>query len=128
TRAREVEVPDLRGRALPDANRLLTDAGLVLRIEARRADATVPLDHVLEQDPAPGTVLRPERAVRVRVSDGQRDPVVPAVVGQAERTAEIILAQENVEIAGRAEIRTTSYPAGTIVGQDPPAKERAAAV
>jgi hypothetical protein len=99
TRAREVQVPDLRGRAIADANRLLTEAGLVLRIDARRADARAPLDHVLEQDPAPGTVLRPERAVRVRVSDGQRDPILPAVVGQAERTAEIILAQENVEIA-----------------------------
>jgi serine/threonine-protein kinase len=128
TRAREVAVPDLRGQPLAEANRALTDAGLVLRIEARRSDAKVPLDHVLEQDPAPGTVLRPQRAVRVRVSDGQRDPVVPVVVGQAERTAEIILAQENVEIAGRAEVRTTSYPAGTVVGQDPPAKERARAV
>jgi serine/threonine-protein kinase len=128
TRAREVQVPDLRGRAIADANRLLTEAGLVLRIDARRADARAPLDHVLEQDPAPGTVLRPERAVRVRVSDGQRDPILPAVVGQAERTAEIILAQENVEIARRAEIRTTSYPAGTIVGQDPAPKERAGAV
>jgi beta-lactam-binding protein with PASTA domain len=128
TRAREVAVPELRGRPLADVNRTLADAGLVLRIEARRPDAKVPIDHVLEQDPAPGTVLRPQRAVRVRVSDGQRDPVVPAVVGQAERTAEIILAQENVEIAGRAEIRTTSYPAGTIVGQNPPPKDRAPAV
>ncbi len=128
TIAREVQVPDLRGRSLPDANRTLTDAGLVLRIEARRSDARVPIDHVLAQDPEPGTVLRPQRAVRVRVSDGQRDPVVPPVVGQAERTAEITLAQENVEIAGRAEIRTTSYPAGTVVSQDPPAKDRAFAV
>jgi serine/threonine-protein kinase len=66
--------------------------------------------------------------VRVRVSDGQRDPIVPAVVGQAERTAEIILAQDNVEIAGRAEIRTTSYPPGTIVSQDPAARDRASSV
>jgi beta-lactam-binding protein with PASTA domain len=128
TRAREVQVPDLRGRSVADANRALSDAGLVLRIEARRSDAKVPVDHVLAQEPEPGTVLRPQRAVRVRVSDGQRDPVIPQVVGQAERTAEITLAQENVEIAGRAEIRTTSYPAGTIVSQDPPAKDRAPAV
>lgn len=128
TRAREVQVPELRGRSVADANRALNDAGLVLRIEARRSDAKVPVDHVLAQDPEPGTVLRPQRAVRVRVSDGQRDPVIPQVVGQAERTAEITLAQENVEIAGRAEIRTTSYPAGTIVSQDPPAKDRAPAV
>ena len=128
TRAREVRVPDLRGQSLTAANRALTDTGLVLKIDVRRPDPQVPMDHVLAQDPEPGTVLRRQRAVRVRVSDGQRDPVVPAVVGQAERTAEIVLAQDKVEIAGRAEIRTTSYPAGTIVGQDPIAKQRAPAV
>jgi serine/threonine-protein kinase len=107
---------------------VLTASGLVLRIDTRRSDPTVPADHIVGQDPEPGAVLRPERAVRVRVSDGQRDPIVPAVVGQAERTAEIILAQDNVEIASRAEIRTTSYQPGTIVGQDPGAKDRASAV
>ena len=128
TRAREVRVPDLRGVSLADANRLLIETSLVLRIDSRRSDATVPVDHIVAQDPEPGTVLRPQRPVRVRVSDGQRDPIVPAVVGQAERTAEIILAQDNVEITGRAEIRTTSYPSGTIVGQDPGAKDRASSI
>jgi serine/threonine-protein kinase len=128
TRAREVRVPDVRGQSLAEANRVLTETGLVLRIEARRSDPTMPADHIVAQEPEPGAVLRPQRPVRVRVSDGQRDPIVPAVVGQAERTAEIILAQDNVEIAGRAEIRTTSYPAGTIVGQDPGAKDRASSI
>jgi serine/threonine-protein kinase len=128
TRAREVRVPDVRGQSLADANRLLTETGLVLRIDARRSDAAVPADHIVSQEPEPGAVLRPQRPVRVRVSDGQRAPVVPAVVGQAERTAEIVLAQENVEIGGRAEIRTTRYAPGTVVGQDPAAKDRASAV
>jgi serine/threonine-protein kinase len=128
TRAREVRVPDLRGQSLADANRLLAETGLVLRIDTRRSDAGVPADHILSQDPDPGVVVRPQRAVRGRVSDGPRAPVVPAVVGQAERTAEIILAQDNVEIGGRAEIRTTRYPAGTVVGQDPAAKDRASSI
>ncbi len=128
TRAREVQVPDVRSQSLADANRILGERGLVLRIDSRRSDAKVPADHVIAQDPEPGAVLRPQRAVRVRVSDGQRDPVVPAVVGQAERTAEIVLAQENVEISSRAEIRTTSHPPGTIVGQDPGPKDRASSV
>jgi beta-lactam-binding protein with PASTA domain len=73
-------------------------------------------------------VLRRQRAVRVRVSDGQRDPVVPAVVGQAERTAEIILAQAQIEIGDRAEIHAAGYPDGTVVAQDPGEKQRAAKV
>jgi len=127
-RAREVKVPDIRGQALDEAKSALGNVGLALRIDQRRADPKVALDHVLSQEPEPGTVLRRQRAVRVRVSDGQRDPVVPVVVGQAERTAEIVLGQDQVGIAGRDEIYSATYPTGTVVAQDPPAKNRAANV
>ena len=127
-RAREVKVPDIRGQALDEAKSALSNVGLALRIDQRRADPKVALDHVLSQEPEPGTVLRRQRAVRVRVSDGQRDPVVPVVVGQAERTAEIVLGQDQVGIAGRDEIYSATYPTGTVVAQDPPAKNRAANV
>jgi serine/threonine-protein kinase len=127
-RAREVEVPDIRGQSVAQANANLAAVGLVLRVDLRRPDTNVPADHVLVQEPEPGTVLRRQRAVRVRVSDGQQDPVVPQVVGQAERSAEIALAQDQVGIASRAEIRSTSYPAGTVIAQNPDPSQRAAEV
>lgn len=126
-RAREVKVPDVRGKSVTDATALLADAGLVLKIE-RRADPQVPADHVLAQEPAPGAVLRRQRAVRLRVSDGKRDPTVPSVVGSPERTAEIVLSQEKIEIAGRAEIHQAGLAAGTVIAQDPPAKGQATKV
>ena len=125
TRAREVEVPDLKGQSIAEANRMLTAVGLVLKVDAKRPDPSVPADHVLAQEPEPGTVLRRQRAIRVRVSEGQRAPAVPGVVGQAERTAELVLSQDNVGIATRAEIRSTSYPAGTVIAQDPDSSHRA---
>jgi serine/threonine-protein kinase len=97
----------------------------VLRVDGRRVDASVPADHVLSQEPEPGAILRRQRAVRVRVSEGQRDPVIPAVVGQAERSAEILLAQERVGIGSRAGIRSLNYPAGAVVAQDPAPQARA---
>ena len=127
TRAREVKVPDVRGtiddrrHGHPGAGRPRPDASI-----CAGADPKVAADHVLSQDPAPGTVLRRQRAVRVRVSDGQRDPVVPSVVGLAERTAEIVLAQEQRRDRQRApNSQTASYPAGTVIAQDPPASRRA---
>jgi beta-lactam-binding protein with PASTA domain len=111
-----------------EANESLAAVGLVMRVDLRRPDPSMPADHVLAQEPEPGTVIRRQRAVRVRVSDGQRDPIVPEVVGQAERSAEIVLAQDQVAIGRRAEIRSTSYPAGTVIAQDPDPKNRAAQV
>ena len=128
TRAREVAVPDVRGRSMADATAMLTGAGLILTVDQRRADPKVAADHVLSQDPAAGTILRRQRAVRVRVSDGQRDPEVPSVVGLAERTAEIVLTQASVAIGVRTEVQSGTYPAGTVIAQDPPGAGRAGSV
>jgi serine/threonine-protein kinase len=128
TRAREVAVPEVRGRSMQDATAMLADAGLVLTVDQRRADPKIAIDHILSQDPGPGTVLRRQRAVRVRVSDGQRDPELPSVVGLAERTAEIVLTQASVAIGVRAEVQSGTYPAGTVIAQDPPGAGRASSV
>ncbi len=122
-KAREVKVPDVSGRSVADAKRALTAVGLVLKVEMHRADAKIPADHVISQDPSAGSVLRRDRAIRVRVSDGQQDPVLPSVVGQLERSADIALAQDAVQVGVRAEIRTAAYPAGTVVAQDPRREE-----
>jgi len=129
TRAREVTVPDLRGKSMSEANAALTRDGLVLKVDpTRMPDAKVPADHILSQDPNPGTVLRRQRAVRVRVSDGVREALVPSVTGQPERTAELTLEGAHVPILARDEIRSSSYPPGSVVAQDPPAGSRAAGV
>jgi len=129
TRAREVLVPDLHGKSAADASAILSQIGLGIRIdETRRGDAKVPAGHILSQEPEPGTVFRRQRSVRVRLSDGQRDPIVPNVVGAPERTAEAALAADRVTIGGRAEVRTADYGPGIIVAQSPPASQRAATV
>jgi beta-lactam-binding protein with PASTA domain len=120
-RAREVAVPDLRGRSVADASAALSEAGIGLRVdEARRLDPKVPAGHIVAQDPEPGTLIRPRRSVRVWVSAGARPTIVPAVVGESDRAAQIRLQQDGFEIAGIAEIRTAEFPAGTVVAQSPP--------
>jgi eukaryotic-like serine/threonine-protein kinase len=129
TRAREVRVPDVRGKSLSDATAALAAVGLAAAVDpVRRADAKVPADHVLTQEPDPGNTLRRQRPVLIRVSDGQRDPVVPAVIGQADQAATAILAQSGIAVAARIDVRNADSPIGAVVAQDPPAKGRAQAV
>jgi serine/threonine-protein kinase len=127
-RAREVRVPDIHGLSVADATAALANVGLVLKVDARRSDSKVPADHIVSQDPAANTVLRRDRSVGVRVSEGQRDPVVPDLVGQPERTADIVLAQDQIQVASRAEIGTARYPAGVVVAQDPVPQGRSARI
>jgi len=125
-RAREVQVPDLQGLDVAAATDRLTDLGLLIRIDPlRRPDDFVPVDHVLWQDPEPGSILRQRRPVRVRVSEGQVDPTIPAVVGQPELAASLALQREGVELSVRSEIRSLTYPAGTVIAQDPSPNKRA---
>lgn len=128
-RSREVPVPDLRGRSLNEASTLLTDAGLLLRVEERRRlDPKVPAGHVIAQDPVPGVNLRTSRGVRVYVSAGPHATEMPEVVGQSERAARLLLDQNQIQVARVAEVRSALYPLDAVIAQDPPAGAASPAV
>lgn len=123
SRAREVKVPNLAGSSTAQAKALLASAGLDFVTEpTRRPDLTVAADHVLAQDPAPGTVIRRGRSVRVRISDGARLPALPDLIGLSEREAGSKLGQDQIQVAATAEIRRGELATDSIVAQDPPAR------
>ena len=125
-RAREVEVPALAGLTVNQATDTLAVLGLGLRVDDnRRADPKVPVGHVMQQDPGAGTRARRQRTIRVWVSSGPRVTVVPALIGQSERTAQMRLAQDGVQIGTLSEIKSADYPADAVVSQNPPPASRA---
>ena len=128
-RSREVEVPPLVGLTVNQATDTLAALGLGLRVDDnRRVDAKVPLGHVMQQDPGAGMRARRQRTIRVWVSSGPRVTKVPALVGQSERTAQMRLSQDGVQIGTLSEIRSADYPAETVVSQNPPPASSAAEV
>jgi len=119
-KAREVEVPDLRGRTLNAASAQLEDLGLLLKVdEARRSDAKVPPGRIAVQEPAPQAAVRRGRSIRVWVSAGARVAKMPSLVGDTERTAQLRLQQEGIALAFTAEIRSNEYPPDSVVAQEP---------
>jgi eukaryotic-like serine/threonine-protein kinase len=128
-KAREVPVPPLVGQPLNVAGAILADRGLALKVdEARRADRKIGAGRVAQQDPAPGTVARRGRSVKVWVSAGNQAPAVPKLVGESERTAELRLQQDGLTLAGVSEIRSNDFPADIVVAQDPPPQAQGSAV
>jgi beta-lactam-binding protein with PASTA domain len=120
-RTRDVGVPALTGRSVNDATALLAEAGLNLRVEeGLRADPKVPAGQILAQDPQAGASTRRERSVKVWVSSGPRATIVPALLGESERTAQLRLQQDGLELAGVSEIRTGEYPPDAVIAQTPP--------
>ena len=122
--ARDVVVPPLNGKTVTEATGVLAGSGLNLRVEeSRRPDAAVPAGRILSQDPQAGARTRRERSVKVWVSGGPRAATVPALVGESERTAQLRAQQDGLQLSSLAEIRSGDYTAGTVVAQNPPAKQ-----
>jgi beta-lactam-binding protein with PASTA domain len=125
-KTREVEVPSLAGRTVNDARTLVAERGLNLRVEeALRIDPKVPAGQVLAQEPQAGVRTRRERSIKVWVSAGQRASVVPALIGESERTAQLRLQQEGLELVAASEVRSADYASGAVVAQTPPPKTAA---
>jgi serine/threonine-protein kinase len=120
-KAREVRIPDLRGRSVNDASAQLDDLGLTLKVdEIRRSDARVAAGHVAGQEPDAATAVRRGRSVKVWLSAGARVARVPNLTGETERTAQLRLQQDGLGLASTAEIRSNDYPPDTVVAQEPP--------
>ena len=96
-RVREVPVPDLRNQTVAEATAQLQDAGLALSVdESGRLDPKIPAGRIALQDPAPGAVTRRQRSIRVWVSRGPRNTVVPSLTGESERAAQLRLEQDGL--------------------------------
>jgi beta-lactam-binding protein with PASTA domain len=125
-KTREVVVPQLAGKTVNDATAVLFDSGLSLRVEETpRVDPKVPTGLILAQDPPAGAGTRRQRSVKVWVSSGPRAMIVPDLHGESERTAQLRMQQDGLELAGISEIRSAEYPSDAIVAQTPAAKSRA---
>jgi serine/threonine-protein kinase len=124
-RTREVAVPELTGKTVNDASTMLAEAGLTLKVEeGRKVDARIPAGQILAQDPPASESTRRQRSVRVWISAGPRSTIVPALVGESERTAQLRVTQEGFALGPSAEIRSLDYTVGTVVAQNPPAKSK----
>ena len=125
-KAREVEVPALAGKSVNDATAVLSQAGLNLKVEeARRPDPKVPAGQILAQDPQPGVRTRRERSVKVWVSAGPRSTIVPALMGDSDRAAQMRLQQDGLQLSGVSEIRSSEYPPDAVIAQNPEPKSNA---
>jgi serine/threonine-protein kinase len=122
---REVAVPPLAGKTVNEASAALIEAGLALKVEeGRKVDAKVPAGQIVQQEPAAGERTRRQRSVRVWISAGPRSTIVPALIGESERTAQLRVTQDGFTLARNAEIRSADYAAGTVVAQNPPPKSK----
>jgi serine/threonine-protein kinase len=117
--SQEVVVPSLLGQRMPDAGALAARHRLLLRLEGRRNDGSVPVDRIVAQEPSPGSTLKSQRSIRVWVSLGPRRLTVPAVEGESLRSGRLTLEQAQIPVGRVVDVYDPLVEEGTILQQHP---------
>jgi beta-lactam-binding protein with PASTA domain len=118
---RQTTIPKVVGLTESQAERLLADHGLVLDQGDRYFSSDVPQGHVMSQAPAPGAQVRRGWHVRVAESMGPQRVVIPDLIGNSERAAEINIRRRGLELGSIASATIPGAPGDQIVVQSPPA-------
>jgi serine/threonine-protein kinase len=124
-RSTEVEVPDLVGATLRDAEVRVRPLQLVLHVVDQRHDPRISSGRVLEQMPPAGSSVRRGRKLKLILSLGGEVLTVPDLVGEPARTATIDLRQEGFQPGDEARVHSERVPAGRVMVQVPPAESSA---
>jgi len=119
-RSGATRTPGLVGRSVDEARQLLRDQGLDLRVEeSGRYDDEIPLDHVIQQNPTEGSLVKRGSTVVVLPSLGPQRIPVPDLKGQGIQSAQVLLAAAGLTLGRTVEVFDTRTDPGMVVAQEP---------
>ena len=122
--SRTVQMPELNGKSLVEANRLLTDIGLYIKIEGEDYDAAIPQGNIIRQDIPAGNKVKERRGIKVVISKGPRVRSVPMIVNETITNAETTLLQKGLKIGKVIMVHSDIVEKDKIISQKPEPNEQ----
>ncbi|MBN1894107.1 PASTA domain-containing protein [bacterium] len=119
-RGAERTCPDVTEKTFEEAAAVLKENGLGVMREPDKFDMHYPEGTVLFQNPAPFTVVKKGRRVRLTVSAGTRYIDVPRVTGLSERDAIAEIRKAGLAMGEVLYEINDYYPRGVVCGQSLP--------
>ena len=115
-----VIIPQLISKDIVYALEILSDLGLNTKIKGREYSDTVPKNHIIFQDPEPGAEIKKGRDVKVIVSKGVQEVLIPNLKGLTIDQARIILEENDLCYGNTALVNSEKWPKDIIIAQSPP--------
>src|SRR5215471_1500046 len=115
---REVTMPNLVGKNVSEASKMLESRGLVLRV-ADRIYSDQPINVVVRQTPTAGLLMKVSQQAHVVLSLGQRQLQIPLLEGNTLRASRISLLRQGLQIGEVSAVTMPNEPVDTIVIQNP---------
>jgi len=91
-----VIVPDLVGKDVVSALELLTDLQLNTKVSGSEYSQQFPKNHVTFQEPEAGSEIKKDRDVRIMISKGTRNILMPNLVALSEQQARMIMEENGI--------------------------------
>jgi serine/threonine-protein kinase len=124
--SRTVDVPDLSGKSLIEANEIISKKGLNLKIEGEDYDSTIASGYILRQDVPPGSRVKEQRGIKVILSKGPRVQSIPPVIGESLDKAESIFLQNGLKVARVIRVHSNTMEKDKVIAQKPGPDEKIA--
>lgn len=116
----EVAVPDLVGKTAAEARKLTDANGLELSVESQYYSPKIPQGKILSQLPPAGMKVRRGWQVQIAESLGPQRVVIPDVLQQSERAAEMNIERRGLDLGAIAQVQLPGATADQVVSQSPP--------
>lgn len=117
---REVVIPNFVGLTVQQAEQVAISNHLLLGRESSFYSSQVAQGHIVSQVPNAGVKVRRGWRVRIAESLGPQRIVIPSVLGQSPRAAELNLRRRGLELGTVATIPLPDEAPDEIVAQSPP--------
>jgi len=117
----EFSLPNLVGMGLAQAEQVLRAAGLKLEVTSEEYHADKPSGTILSQFPAKGTLVKSGRTIKVVISLGRKDVVVPDLHGFSISQARVSLEEAGFTVGNMEWTVADSLPEKVVVFSYPSA-------
>jgi len=113
------ELIDVTSLDIRSARVMLRTSGFRSVIADTIYTSTIEPNVVLDQYPKPGSIVKKKRTVRLKISQSEKMVKVPFIIGQSERSAELLLKRNGLKLGTVNQDYNPDYPEGVIIEQFP---------
>jgi len=119
----QVTVPNVRGMKIADAVEVLSKGGFSTIKERSELSGLVAPGEIIEQHPQPGASAKSGTTVRIIISSGRANFIVPDVVGETKDNAMNKIKGAQLDVGNVTYIDSSTTPKDSVISQNPEANK-----
>lgn len=114
-----VVVPDLVGKEVVQVLETLSALELNTKVSGSEYSSLIPRNHVIFQDPEPGTIIKKNRNISIVFSKGTQRVFVPVLIRHTLSDGERLLSENGLKTGVMSYVYHPDIPKNTVISQCP---------